>query len=222
MLMFVCGCMLLITLYAVQPNMVPVPLSSPPTYNPPTYNSPSLQYQTMLSKCGLLCDTSVQQTPGKFFKQREVATNCDSLFGETLFPSTGHGQPNAPKEIPHDMLQGYTLNGAIQTKKWYFDQTYHGGEAKQSVWTLDMIETQKQQCLKGSLKGTYSIHETSALLDGLRHAPKLTGGRVLVIGMHTVCFPCIKMLPHTHSILNMTPGFNVNHVKFVFIDCKSL
>ena len=111
MLISLCGCMLLITLYAVQPEMVPVYVSSPPTYH-----STSLHYQTLLSKCGLLCDTSVQQTPGTFFKQREVATNCDSLFSETLFPSTGHGQPHAPKEVPHDMLQGYTLNGAIRTQ----------------------------------------------------------------------------------------------------------
>ena len=28
--------------------------------------------------------------------------------------------------------------------------------------------------------------------------------------------------PHRNSILNMTSGFNGNHVKIVFIDCKSL
>jgi len=195
--------MLLITLYAIQPKMAPVPLT---LSSQPTNNSPSLQYQTVLSKCGLLCDTSVQQTPGKFFKQREVATNCDSLFGDTLFPSTGHCQPNAPKEIPHFMLQDYTLNGAIKTQRRYFDQTYHGGEAKQSVWTWDMIETQKQQCLNGSLHGTYGTHETRALLDGLRHAPTLTGGRVLVIGSERPWVEACALAAGAASVVTLEYG----------------
>ena len=55
-------------------------------------------------------------------------------------------------------------------------------KAKVKIWTHKMIETQKNKCLKGRLEGGGSVSETKALFDGLRRAPKLKGGRVLVLG----------------------------------------
>ena len=164
------------------------------------------QYNSILRECGALCDIAVKQIKGKFFNKRSVVSDCDSLFSETLFSSKGHGQEKAPKKIPSDMLQGYTLNGAIPTKNWYFNQVYHGGTAKESVWSFEMVEAQKKQCSDGKLKGSYSVSETNALLDGLRHAPNLKGGRVLVIGSERPWVEACALAAGAKSVVTLEYG----------------
>ena len=164
------------------------------------------QYNSILRECGALCDIAVKQIKGKFFNKRSVVSDCDSLFSETLFSSKGHGQEKAPKKIPSDMVQGYTLNGAIPTKNWYFNQVYHGGTAKESVWSFEMVEAQKKQCSDGKLKGSYSVSETNALLDGLRHAPNLKGGRVLVIGSERPWVEACALAAGAKSVVTLEYG----------------
>ena len=131
--------------------------------------------------CGELCDTSRDGMGGAYFNHTKANIQCDRLFRNEDI-DRGHGERGAPKDIPEELWNDFTMNGRLEVRKWYFNQTYLGGKARQSVWIIEDIERNIESAKKGQLRGNYGISETNALRDGLKHAPNIKNGRVLVIG----------------------------------------
>ena len=131
--------------------------------------------------CGELCNTSRDGISGPYFNLVNTTIQCKKLFKNEDF-DRGHGEAHAPKEIPKELLQEFTMNGRLKIQKWYFDRKYLGGKARSPIWSKDDVERQIDLARKGKLPGAYNTPETNALRDGLKHAPHVKNGRILVIG----------------------------------------
>lgn len=131
--------------------------------------------------CGELCNTSRKGQPGPYFDHVTANINCEAIFRNEYIDS-GHGLAHAPKEIPKELMDEYTMNGRIGIKKWYFDEQYLGKKAFTPVWTEEMIEKNIKEAKAQKLFSPYGLAEINALRDGLKHAPGIQDGRVLVIG----------------------------------------
>ena len=131
--------------------------------------------------CGELCDTSRDGVGGAYFNFTKANIQCDRLFRNEDI-DRGHGERDAPKEIPEELWKEFTMNGRLNITKYYKNQIYLGGKAMQAIWTKEDIEKKIESAKKGELSGNYGKPETNALRDGLRHAPNIKKGRVLVIG----------------------------------------
>ncbi|XP_076071802.1 uncharacterized protein LOC143043311 [Mytilus galloprovincialis] len=131
--------------------------------------------------CGELCETNVKGIPGPYFDQITVPVDCVALFTNEYI-DRGHGLSIAPKTIPKHLHTDFTMKHRLNLSTWYFNQAYLGKTAKMAVWKEQLIEDYISLAKDNKLKGTYGISETNALRDGLKHAPGITNGRVLVIG----------------------------------------
>ncbi|CAG2206521.1 unnamed protein product [Mytilus edulis] len=132
--------------------------------------------------CGKLCETNVKGIPGPYFDHITVPIDCQALF-KNEYIDRGHGLSHAPKTIPKDLHMDFTMNNRLKVSSWYFnDEEYLGKTAKLAVWTEQLIEEYISLAKDNKLHGTYGVSETNALRDGLKHAPGIMNGRVLVIG----------------------------------------
>lgn len=131
--------------------------------------------------CGELCDTTRKGKPGLFFPQIEADVDCNALFHNNDI-DIGHNETRAPRSIPLELLSDFDMDKRIRVSNLYFDRKYMGGKAMTPIWKKKDVEKQIQQASNGTLKGSYGILETNNLIDGLKHAPGVKGGRILVIG----------------------------------------
>lgn len=131
--------------------------------------------------CGDLCNTSRKGFHGPFFNHINATVNCNALFKDDYYDKE-HGDLHAPKTIPEELLRDFTMEYQIPVSYKYFDQQYLGKNALAPVWTTDLIETWISLAKRETLPGNYGIEETNALRDGLKHAPGVKNGRILVIG----------------------------------------
>ncbi|XP_052067395.1 uncharacterized protein LOC127706764 [Mytilus californianus] len=131
--------------------------------------------------CGDLCNTSRKGSPGPYFDHINATINCHAIL-RNEFVDRGHGLPRAPETIPKELMNEFTMNNRIPVKKWYISNIYLGKKAASPVWTNKTIEDWIILAKEGKLKGNYGVGETNALRDGLKHAPGIKDGRVLVIG----------------------------------------
>ena len=133
--------------------------------------------------CGELCNTSRDGTAGPFFNHVRSNIQCERLFRNADI-DRGHGLTRAPKEIPAELMEEYTMNNRVPVKKMYFSEIFLGGH-NAPRWTKSGVEQLIDLANKGELKGTYAITETNALREALGHAPHIANGRILVIGSRT-------------------------------------
>ena len=131
--------------------------------------------------CGQLCNTSRKGSTGPFFNHVHAYINCDAIF-RNPFIDRSHGLPKAPRKIPQELLKDFTMNNRLPVRQHYVDKRYLGNKAQTPVWTEQLIDSWVEKAKKGKLEGTYWSSETNALRDGLKHAPGIQNGRVLVIG----------------------------------------
>lgn len=142
----------------------------------------NLKYIDLIrNDCGKLCNTSRQGIRGRFFDYISSEVNCRDLFLNPYIDQS-HGCSEAPKSIPSVLISDFTMGYKLRIEHLYFDQQYLGKKAMVPVWTHDLIENWISLARTGKLHGTYGIKETNALRDGLRHAPFVKNGRILVIG----------------------------------------
>ena len=137
--------------------------------------------ENILQDCGELCNTSREGIAGPFFNHVKANIQCDRLFRNVEI-DRGHGETHAPKDIPAELKKEFTMDGRVNVKPYYFSQIYLGGESRTPIWTKDNIKNIIGLAQKDKLGGNYGISETRALRDGLKHAPGIENGRVLVIG----------------------------------------
>ena len=131
--------------------------------------------------CGALCNTLRSGSNGLFFNYVEAPIDCKALFNNEYI-DRGHGFQNAPKEIPQEMLNDFTMNNRVGVKTFYFNQPYLNKKARTPLWSIEMIKQYISSAERGELRGTYGVSETNALRRALQHAPRIKNGRVLVIG----------------------------------------
>ena len=145
-------------------------------------SSPKYRYlDNILQDCGELCDTSRDGIVGAYFNQIHANIQCTSLFRNKDI-DRGHGEAHAPEYIPDELWEDFTMNGRVKVKDFYLNQAYLGGKAMKSIWTIEDVENKIDLAKRGELSGNYGKSETNALRDGLRHAPLIPNGRILVIG----------------------------------------
>ncbi|XP_071128498.1 uncharacterized protein [Mytilus edulis] len=138
--------------------------------------------ESIRKDCGKLCETNAKGVPGPYFDQITVPIDCQALFKNEHI-DRGHGLSNAPKTIPKHLHMDFTMNKRLKVSPWYFnDGGYLGKTARLAVWTEQIIKEYISLAKDNKLKGTYGVSETNALRDGLKHAPGIMNGRVLVIG----------------------------------------
>ncbi|CAG2219488.1 unnamed protein product [Mytilus edulis] len=138
--------------------------------------------ESIRNDCGKLCETKEKGVSGPYFDQITVPIDCQALFKNEQI-DRGHGLSNAPKTIPKNIYMDFTMNNRLNVSSWYFnDGGYLGKTARLAVWTEQIIEEYISLAKDNKLKGTYGESETNALRDGLKHAPGIMNGRVLVIG----------------------------------------
>jgi hypothetical protein len=68
----------------------------------------------------------------------------------------------APKEIPAELRNEYTMNNRLRVKPWYFDEKYLGGNAYLPLWKQTQIDQWVSLARQGRLKGNYGIQETAS------------------------------------------------------------
>ncbi|XP_062590638.1 uncharacterized protein LOC134252232 isoform X1 [Saccostrea cucullata] len=142
---------------------------------------PYAEIEIIRRDCGQLCNTSRPGSPGPYFNHVTAPVNCEAIFKNTYIDK-GHGLKEAPRYIPNKLLKDFTMNFQLPVSEWYFDMPYLNTKSKTPVWTKESVEHQISLAKKGILDGTYDSSETNALRDGLKHAPGVKDGRVLVIG----------------------------------------
>ena len=94
----------------------------------------------------------------------------------------GHGEKHAPNTIPAELKKVFTMEDRVNVRKVYLSKAYLGDNANIPIWTEELIESNIDLAKQGKLWGNYGISETNALRDGLKHAPRIQNGCVLVIG----------------------------------------
>ena len=140
-------------------------------------------FRTLAKACGKLCELDEGIfSASLFFDHRLVPVDCEIIFGDDVFIQQGHGRAEAPRIIPAELIEAYTMNQRVPITNIYSDEVYLTKQAQTSVWSKQLVEESSSSAASGRLKGNYGIKETNHLRQALRHAPGLAGGRVLVIG----------------------------------------
>ena len=139
--------------------------------------------ETIWQDCGELCNTSREGIAGPFFNHVTANIQCDRLF-QNADIDRDHGQSRAPRGIPEELMEEFTMNNRVQVIKMHFSEVFLGGHDIPR-WTKSGVEQLIDLAKNGKLKGTYAITDINALREALGHAPHTANGRILVIGSRT-------------------------------------
>jgi hypothetical protein len=140
-----------------------------------------IKLNAILRDCGQLCDTSRKGSPGPYFDHVTAPIDCMALF-KNDYIDLGHDQSVAPKEMPIQLVDAYTMGGRIRTGTLYFNEQFLGQKQSMPVWTVETVNNMIQLAKQGIKERTYGQNNTNSLRDGLKHTPGIINGRVLVIG----------------------------------------
>jgi len=139
---------------------------------------------SILESCGELCDTTRTGTPGIYFDHIRASINCKALF-DNYFIDSSHNHVHAPRHIPNELWNYYTMDNRLKVYRYYFDDIYLRKIDSVPVWSVELIDNLISEAKRGNLSGNYGISETNALRRGLQYAPGIQHGRVLIIGSET-------------------------------------
>lgn len=149
-------------------------------------NSDNNQILSVLNSCGEICDESSQNI--KSIRERNVTyrhvkistERCQALFkSHFMFQSSNLRQ--APKRVPDNLQQYFTMNNQIELKSLYFNNVYLGNSRRNLKWTKQMISNDIEKIKNGTLFGTYGYDRTNDLFKLLKFVD-INEARVLVIG----------------------------------------
>ena len=155
--------------------------------------------------CGALCDTSRPGTSGPFFNHVTAPVDCKAIY-RNPYIDEGHSLKAAPRGIPKELWDDFTMNDRLPVMDWYFDQKYVGHTAEMPVWTKELVEDYIKSAAQGTLKGAYGVSETNALRDGIGHAPGLKDGRVLVIGSQSPWVEAVVLEQGAKEVVTLEYG----------------
>ena len=75
--------------------------------------------------CGELCNTTRKASSGPFFDYVTANINCNALL-KNEYIDRQHGLPHAPKHIPTELKDEFTMNNRLTLIYGYYDQQYLG------------------------------------------------------------------------------------------------
>jgi len=161
----------------------------------------------LIAKCGDLCTVE----GGMFreslqFDKRTVSVDCSAIFSDEVFIMRGHGQENSPRELPHNYVQDFTMNGKIPVRARYFDQMYLSKTAETPVWKKETVDQWVALAKNETLEGTYGVQETNHLQNALRFANGVRGGRVLVIGSENPWVESVVLAAGARDVITLEYG----------------
>eukprot|EP00039_Didymoeca_costata_P018989 m.335821 g.335821 ORF g.335821 m.335821 type:complete len:435 (+) comp17685_c0_seq1:121-1425(+) len=173
-------------------NLVPMDyLPAPPNLKWPEADfdrfTPEKKLELLRQGCGEVCDRTMRGKPSLYFNFIEKKVNCKALWANHIIDIPRTLGP-APLMEPA-MKKAFLYHGAVPLEyhvKWPINQQRLSTDdttSKQAwEWSHENIEKEKQMCIEGTLKGTYSETQTAMMLNGLKMAPRVAGGHVLVVG----------------------------------------
>ena len=132
------------------------------------------------NSCGQLCDTSRTGTSGPFFDHVTAPIDCKSIYNNPYIDE-GHSGP-APKTIPKEFWNEYTMENRVTIRGCYFNQKYLNSKARTPIWTKEYVDDYIRLAAQGRMLGPYVHNESITLIEGIKHAPGIKNGRVLVVG----------------------------------------
>nr|XP_022341369.1 uncharacterized protein LOC111135518 isoform X2 [Crassostrea virginica]XP_022341370.1 uncharacterized protein LOC111135518 isoform X2 [Crassostrea virginica] len=132
------------------------------------------------NSCGQLCDTSRQGTPGPFFDHVTAPVDCKAIYNNPFIDEGNSGPP--PKKIPKEFWNEYSMGDRVPILEWYFNQKYLNSKARTPIWTKESVDGQIRLASQGRMMGPYVYNACRTLVDGIKHAPGIKNGRVLVVG----------------------------------------
>jgi hypothetical protein len=161
--------------------------------------------RSIRQSCGPLCDTSRPGTRGPYFNHVTAPINCKSIF-QNPYIDEGHTFKVPPKEIPKELRDDYTMGNRVSVSPWYFNQIYLGSQAKSPLWTKEWIDNDSKLAAAGSLAGNYGRQESNELRLGMKNAPGIKNGRVLVIGSENPWVEAIALEVGAKEIVTLEYG----------------
>eukprot|EP01083_Nonionella_stella_P094499 265142_1 len=97
----------------------------------------------------------------------------------------------APKEIPDDLREEYTLGKRIDVGSWYFKEIYAGNENRVLIWTEEDIERIIMKIKAGQYPGGYEA--APYMYDVLQKYSHHLNGRGVVIGSASPWVECAAL-----------------------------
>lgn len=138
----------------------------------------------LLQGCGEICSIEgIQEHPSLYFPYIEKKVDCEGLMRNAAIDASMEAE-SPPEEIPAALLEHFSYRGKVPIGRYQekvFNQRYMGSQALVNVWTQEMIEEMKSECERGTLNGNYGVHETNALVRGIRKMD-VVGKHILVLG----------------------------------------
>ena len=161
----------------------------------------------LIRKCGELCKVNGGRfEESLFFPKRTVQVSCRAIFSDDVFIQRGHGQSEAPKQVPDKYHYHFTLAGRVPVKQFYFNQMYLTKTAETPVWRKDTVESWIEQATNDTLPGNYGVEETLHLKNAMQRASGIKNGRVLVIGSENPWVEAVALAVGASSIVSLEYG----------------
>lgn len=159
-------------------------------------------------KCGSLCsinslaDYAQQGThsPGNAYSTFTPDVNCTSLFE---IEEIDAGDTTVPYPIPEELLDWYSLHGAIDIR--YYGRLQHIAlEGKKvHVWTKEKIQQDLELLGRGQLKGTYDVHDVNTVRDQIIAKGGLENQKVLVVGSQDPWLEVIALFAGAANVMTL-------------------
>ena len=90
----------------------------------------------LLKDCGEICQTGKVVGKDQYFEFIEKKIDCTAIFHE--LPSGMTISP-PPQDIPKELVEEYSLGGAVRLSHRYFNETQTGGKLN-ITWSASMID----------------------------------------------------------------------------------
>ncbi|MCH9617827.1 MAG: hypothetical protein SP4CHLAM5_11130 [Chlamydiia bacterium] len=102
-----------------------------------------------------------------------------------------------PKNIPSELYNQFTENGAIPVLKWYWDDSYSPDTPK--LWSEDVINSNIASILKGGL-GHYPLTDPYVYEAFTKYRELIEGKRIAIIGSLEPWYECVVLAYNAHPV----------------------
>ena len=146
--------------------------------------------------CGQLCNTSrpvvPPSKPSLPFGTTRATLDCKALILNADFDAQRETRtPVEWNDMPEALRREFLMQGrARYIPVSYKDQMYLGGNASQTVWSVDLVQRYMKMARARAFPGNYGVSNTNALIDAVA-AAGMHDKRVLVVGSE---FPWVEAI----------------------------
>ena len=98
------------------------------------------------------------------------------------------------------------MGDRVSICEWYFNQKYLNNKARTPIWTKEAVDEHIRLASQGRIIGPYVYHASRTLVDGIKHAPEIENGRVLVVGSESPWVEAYVLNEGAKEIVNLEYG----------------